>query len=254
MTPNRAVPTNLVRHPIFGAAYSPEFKLTADPARQNYSTFSIPFYVDVLTKCRNCLRPFVFYAQEQKHWYEELGFHVSSGCPARCPECRRSRRRLHRQFQRYSELSHKDDLTDRELGTLVGDSMALYKAGILENEQRLRRLKNLALARLPGEPVTHEILDLIAAIPEVGGQRLGLAETQMLNSICRLIEGGAEVVTEAQALAATIPGDNLDLEQVPSYAKAFDRLRRRGLLTDWVQARSGLWGVRPAPAVLDQRL
>jgi hypothetical protein len=117
--------------------------------------------------------------------------------------------------------------------------------GILEDEQRLRRLKNLSLARILGEPATEEILALIAGIPVVCGQRLGRAESQVLRAIIRLIDGGAQVVTEDQAMAATIPPDNLDLGTVLSYTKAFARLRHRGLLTDWVQDRTGSWGVRP---------
>ncbi|MHC5536823.1 zinc-ribbon domain containing protein [Singulisphaera rosea] len=249
MTPNSPAPTNLVPHPIFGVAYSPESGFPADLSRQKPSPCPILFYVDMLTKCRNCLRPFVFHAREQKYWYEDLGFDLGARCPARCPECRRSRRRLHRHFQRYSELSHQEDLTDTELGVLVGDSIVLYKAGILEDEQRLRRLKNLALTRLAGEQVTQELVGVIAAIPVVGGHRLGVAESRLLESIRRLIDAGMEVVSEVQALAATLPADNLDLGSVPSYAKAFERLRRRGLLTDWVQDKSGRWGVRPITTV-----
>ncbi len=248
MDSRKTLPTDLVRHPKFGVAYSPETTIPADLTRQNFTAVPISYYADKLSRCRNCRRPFVFYAQEQKHWYEDLHINVTVSCPARCPECRRSRRRLRRRFQRYSLLTHKHEISDGELASLVSDAVFLYEAGLLENEQRLRRLKNIALTRIPEEPVTKEILTLLARIPEVGGHRLNHAENQVFKAIIRLIDQGADVVTEAQAMAAAIPPDNLDLAAVPSYAKAFTQLRQRGLLTGWVQDKRGVWGVRPTQA------
>lgn len=250
MGPKRSPPADLVPHPRFGTAYSPEASIPADLSRQNFTAFPLEHYADKLSRCRDCRRSFVFYAQEQKYWYEDLGFHVSVACPARCSECRRTRHRRIRRFQRYSLLIRKGELTERELAILVGDAVMLYESGILEDEQRLRRLKNLAVMRIPEDPATKEILALIAGIPVVCGHRLSRAESQVLRAIIRLIDGGAEAVTEGQAISAAIPPDNLDLGTVPSYTRAFARLMRRGLLTLCVPDRTGSWRARPTEAVM----
>src|SRR5262249_30735015 len=151
---------------------------------------------------------------------EDLGINVAATCPARCPECRRSRRRLRRRCQRYSRLIRTSELTDRELATLIGDAGFLYEAGVLEGEQKLRRLQNLTVMRIPGESAPGEIVSLIAGIPVVCGQRLGRGESQVLSAIIRLVDGGADAVTEGQALAAAIPPDKLDLGTLPSYTRA----------------------------------
>jgi hypothetical protein len=189
------------------------------------------------------LRPFVFYALEQKHWYEYLGFDLGAFC-VRCVDCRRAERRLRHRFQRYSRLTRKDDLSESELARLVSDAVFLYLTGILESEQKLRRLKNLAIARIPDDPATREIVRVISQVPKIQGQSLGRAEALMLKAVIRLIETGASVVTESQARAATLAAGSLDLSSFPSFTRAFDRLRKRRLLT-WAQGTAGVFGVRP---------
>jgi hypothetical protein len=122
-----SMPTNLVKHPRFGTTirpsgadvdaqavrksfwrYSSEKKIfpeTAIPAntqKQNYSMFPCVWYVDVLRTCRDCGRPFIFYAVEQRRWYEVLGFKLNANC-VRCPECRKTDQTLRRRFQRFSK-------------------------------------------------------------------------------------------------------------------------------------------------------
>jgi len=178
------LPENLVPHPRYGVKITPSgFKLPraghrpvvlglqgrndlsrrtaipADLARQRY-TVPRTYYVDILRQCRGCKRPFVFYAREQKYWYETLGFDISADC-LHCPECRRTHHRFRRRFRRYSESIVSDDLSDAELAVLVEDAVFLYEAGVL-GEQRLRRLKNLAVRRIPDEPATGEVLDVLS--------------------------------------------------------------------------------------------
>src|SRR5215467_13122347 len=115
----RSTPTNLVKHPRFGTTirpsgadvdgetvrksfwrYSretifPETAIPADLRKQNYSMSACKWYVDVLKTCRDCNRPFIFYAVEQRHWYEVLGFKLDANC-VRCPECRKTDQTLRR--------------------------------------------------------------------------------------------------------------------------------------------------------------
>jgi hypothetical protein len=124
-----------------------ESAIAADLRRQNFTTFPRGFYVDMLKTCRACQRPFLFFAREQQHWYEELGFYVDADC-VRCVECRRSEQQLRRRFRRYSQHVARADLGEPALEALVGDAVYLWQAGILRSEQQLRRLRNLARRRL----------------------------------------------------------------------------------------------------------
>lgn len=145
----------------------PESAIRADTTRQNCTVFSRGYYVDTLRQCRTCGRSFIFFAREQQHWYEALGFYIDADC-VHCPECRRSDQQLRRRFRRYSESIGRVDIDDRDLVTLVGDAVFLWEAGILRDERRLRRLRNLARRCIPGSPATTSIDRVIAELESHG--------------------------------------------------------------------------------------
>jgi len=126
----------------------PDSVIVADETKQNYSVMPRPYYVDILKSCRDCQNEFIFYATEQKHWYEVLGFYIDADC-VRCPKCRVTTQTLRRRFQRYSKSVSRKDLTDEEFTTLLGDALFLYESGLLKTDQQLRRLRNQARKRLP---------------------------------------------------------------------------------------------------------
>jgi Probable zinc-ribbon domain len=131
------------------ATIYPESVIPANVKRQNFSTFARVYYVDMLEVCRACERPFLFFAREQRHWYEVLRFYIDADC-SHCADCRRKGRDLRRCFLRFSErIARIEELDKRELGTLVSDAVLLWEAGILRNEQRLRTLRNCARRRIP---------------------------------------------------------------------------------------------------------
>lgn len=139
----------------------PESAIPANTARQNFSVFPRGFYVDTLRQCRTCGRSFIFFAREQQHWYEVLGFYVDADC-IHCPECRKSDQQLRRRFQRYSANIGRTDNNDQELETLIDDAVFLWQAGVLRDEQKLRRLRNLARERLPDNPVMKNMERVLA--------------------------------------------------------------------------------------------
>ncbi len=141
----------------------PESAIPADLSRQSFSPVPVRFYVDTLKYCRACDRPFLFFAREQKFWYEDLGFDLGSH-PVRCAECRREVRRQRFHFQRYGRLIGATEWTDDELATLVSDAVYLFEKGVLQREQTLRRLKNAALRRLPDHEATASILEVVARL------------------------------------------------------------------------------------------
>ncbi len=145
------------------AVFFLESAIAADISRQDYCAFPRGYYVDLLKTCRDCERPFLFFAQEQRYWYEELGFYIDADC-VRCVECRQAEHRRKFHFHRYARRVHAEAWNDDELETLVTDAVFLFNNGMLRNEQTLRRLKNLAVKRLPERAVTRAILGVISRI------------------------------------------------------------------------------------------
>lgn len=148
----------------------PESVLFADYTRQNFSTFPRPYYVDLRKRCRTCKQLFLFFAQEQRHWYETLGFYIDVDC-AFCPSCRRDNQALRRSRARYSELVTKVDLTRDELKALVDDGASLLAHGLLRDLGRVARIKNMALRQLPQYKGTQTLVRAIRDAREAQGRQ-----------------------------------------------------------------------------------
>lgn len=138
----------------------PESVLMADTSKQNFNVFPRECYVDMRKTCRSCKRPFIFFAAEQKHWFEVLQFYVDADC-VHCPECRVQRTAAKRAFQRYSSLILLAKPTPDELQQLVDTSVLLHAQGTLKSRDRLGRLKNAALRLIPDYPGTLALVEAL---------------------------------------------------------------------------------------------
>ncbi len=67
-------------------------------------------------------------------------------------------------FTRYSALSSSERLSPEQLVALIDDGILLHRAGRITNEQRLRRLKNMAVRALPGHEATNRIQQYLASL------------------------------------------------------------------------------------------
>ena len=89
----------------------PDTAILADITRQHPATVHVTHYYDVKRVCRDCKRQFLFFAEEQKYWYEELGFRLEADC-VRCCDCRKiiqDETEESKAIQaRYTELCHLD--------------------------------------------------------------------------------------------------------------------------------------------------
>ncbi len=141
----------------------PETAIKADVTRQRHGAMPRGYYVDILKTCRACSRPFIFFAKEQRHWYETLGFWVDADC-VHCPECRKSDQQVRRRFQRYGAQIARTNLPTKELATLISDALFLWQAGLLHDKQKLYRLRKIARQQLPTHKVTAELEDLIVSL------------------------------------------------------------------------------------------
>lgn len=77
----------------------------ADLTRQTPATVPVTHYYDIDRVCRDCGLRFIFFAEEQKHWYEELRLPLEADA-IHCQPCRRRRQQIARMSKRYEQLSH----------------------------------------------------------------------------------------------------------------------------------------------------
>lgn len=141
----------------------PETVLVAETQRQNFAVFPRKYYVDVLKSCNNCRRAFIFFAREQKYWFETLYFFVDADCVL-CPDCRRKTRTIQRRLRRYSDLFAKKDTTHKELMFLVDDASFLLRHGVLKNLNNIGSVKNRAKKEIPeydGIAALAEAIDIV---------------------------------------------------------------------------------------------
>lgn len=171
MPPTNKTNRNFVPHPMYGAnvmdsggqlaeaeiragfwAYRdailfPQSALVADTSKQHYCLFPRKYYVDIAKVCRDCQRPFLFFAKEQQHWFETLGFYVDADC-VRCTDCRRVKQQLQQCVQRYEQRMQAPQLLLCELDALLQDTAYLVHRGHLKNLQKVAVLKNSAKLQL----------------------------------------------------------------------------------------------------------
>ena len=145
----------------------PNTAIAADLTRQTIATVPVTHYFDIECKCRDCGRPFIFFAEEQKNWYEELGFGLESDC-VRCVPCRKKQQGFARARQRYEELFHATDRSTKDNFEMAGCCLTLIEAGVFGKRQTQRA--RMLLNRIPVDrdakldPRYNELLSRIVAI------------------------------------------------------------------------------------------
>ena len=178
-------PVGLVPHPRFGAMPRftsaavtgdlsrplPHYRYTAatviagtvvcaDLRRQVGATVATPYYLDVLLTCRGCRRPFIFFADEQQHWYEELGFSLDAWTE-HCVPCRKLGQQRRVRFHRYADAIVQATLPDAALAQLLDDARALWVEGRLRKRATVERLVSRARRQLPEHPATTALAALL---------------------------------------------------------------------------------------------
>lgn len=126
----------------------PNTAIAADVARQAPATLHVTHYFDSKRVCRKCKRPFLFFAEEQKYWYEDLGFPLEADC-LECPPCRKDEQRLGAIRQKYEALLANTTRSDTDTLELVACVLDLVEAGIFSHKvlPKLRGLLKPLLLR-----------------------------------------------------------------------------------------------------------
>jgi len=112
----------------------PGTAIVADPSRQVGSSMASTHYYDIERKCRDCGQLFIFYAEEQRYWYEDLQFPVDADC-IRCVPCRKRSRTLDQLKARYDELSAAESRTVLDEVEMTLARLDLVEAGIFHPRQ-----------------------------------------------------------------------------------------------------------------------
>jgi hypothetical protein len=103
--------------------------ISADQSAQRPMTFQFTHYYDIDRKCDDCGRRFIFFAEEQKHWYETLRFYGGVNC-LRCVECRKKRQHLARAKSIYEALVHANELSSVDLERLITSGLEPHRIGL----------------------------------------------------------------------------------------------------------------------------
>jgi len=157
----------------------PNTAISADVNRQTAATVPVTHYYDVIRQCRDCGRSFIFFAQEQKHWYEDLGFGLDSNC-VRCAACRKRQQGIARQRERYEELFHVPNKTTAETLEMADCCLSLIATGTFSSRQteRVRMLLNRLAESINAEVVARcdVIRTRLRSLEESGGEQGGALE------------------------------------------------------------------------------
>jgi hypothetical protein len=115
--------------------------IKADTSKQKHPTVPVTHYYDLERVCRSCKRPFIFFAEEQKHWYEELHFPLEADC-VKCPECRKKEQSLARNRATYERLSGVKNRDWNDNLKMAGCALILLENGVFGNRvvQSIRAL------------------------------------------------------------------------------------------------------------------
>lgn len=117
--------------------------IVANLNKQTAATVPVTHYYDVKRQCRDCSRMFIFFAAEQKYWYEELQFPLESDC-IRCFPCRERRRKIAHNLKQYEYLFHVADRTSEQTLTMVECCLYLIENNVFNSTpkqtQQIQRL------------------------------------------------------------------------------------------------------------------
>jgi hypothetical protein len=122
--------------------------IAADVSRQSWKPVAVTHYYDIDKICRDCHRRFIFFAEEQKHWYEELGFQIDADA-VRCPPCRKRDQLIAAIREKYERLFHVANRTRDESLEMVDCCLTLMEEAIFHPRQSER--VRMLLKQVPAE-------------------------------------------------------------------------------------------------------
>tara|TARA_B100000745_G_C20102361_1_gene377130 strand:+ start:643 stop:1077 length:435 start_codon:yes stop_codon:yes gene_type:complete len=130
----------IVKHPRYeNPIPGYEKRLVADTSKQHATDAVYAFideYVDTLSRCLRCKRRFYFFAEEQKYWYEDLGFWIEAKC-YHCPECRIKNHKVKKLQKEYELLQKLAAPQSGEIKRFRVVARSLLKLGCIKDRKKL---------------------------------------------------------------------------------------------------------------------
>lgn len=132
----------------------PNTAIVADMVKQRPATMPVTHYFDSRRVCRKCGAHFIFFAEEQRYWYEELQFPLEADM-VQCSNCRKQERKLREARQEYEQLITRERRGEAETLRVVENGIFLVAEGLFSSRvlPKLRGLLN-ALVTAPTDAVT----------------------------------------------------------------------------------------------------
>lgn len=160
-----------------GSTIVPGTAILPMEANQQYALFPRRIYADLLKHCHACARPFLFYANEQRFWYETLRIPVDADC-AMCPACRKHAHRVRGALFRYGKALHAPRLDAKDMKVFVDDALFLLEHGVVRNLARLGAIKNRAARELADYAGTRDLARALASAREAAAMRPGASRSR----------------------------------------------------------------------------
>ncbi|MDX2199271.1 MAG: zinc-ribbon domain containing protein [Phycisphaerae bacterium] len=116
------------------------------------------WYVDELRQCSQCETLYIFFAAEQRYWYEELGISVDEK-PFDCYPCRFIRHEVNERVERWAKLAAGPDLTKDELRNCARQAIEMISAGEMPRSEALSSFVGRVRKHLKGEPIRDRLVE-----------------------------------------------------------------------------------------------
>jgi hypothetical protein len=117
-----------------GPTIVPGTAIEADLTRQTPATIPVTHYYDEERRCWDCHRYFLFFAEEQRYWYEELQFSLDSDC-VRCHPCRKRHQDVSKMKRDYDALRTLAEPTTDDLARMAFARLVFVEAGRFHVQQ-----------------------------------------------------------------------------------------------------------------------
>lgn len=78
----------------------------------------------------------MFFALEQKYWFEVLKFYVDADC-VKCIECRKKDKNVKAMLQEYELLTKNKKRTDQETSKLKNIALELFQLGYIKSRHKV---------------------------------------------------------------------------------------------------------------------
>lgn len=112
----------------------PNTAVASDLNRQSKAAVPVTHYFDLERACQKCGKSFIFFAAEQKHWYETLRFPLEAQA-IHCPICRKQNQALGKARATYERLQKIEKMSGSDAVRLLEALLTLIENKVFSTRQ-----------------------------------------------------------------------------------------------------------------------